>query len=102
MEISSLLNELNSSLPVVRKETIKQQLAVYLNDLLLHDFQALVQLLYRVDVPEKGLKTVLQENPTEDAGDLLADLLIERQLEKAAARKKFSSPPSSETEEERW
>lgn len=101
MEISTLLEEVTPSLSVARQETIKQQLATYLNDLLQHDFQTLVQLLYRVDVSEKKVKALLTEKPTEDAGNLLADLLIERQLEKAAARQNFSSPPPG-TDEERW
>ncbi|WP_121353870.1 hypothetical protein [Flavisolibacter nicotianae] len=101
MDVFPLLAQLNTNLTVGERESVKKQLAVYLNELVLHDFAALVQLLYRVDVPEKNVKAVLQENPTEDAGSLLADLLIRRQLEKRATKERFRS--SDETsEEERW
>ena len=101
MDINLFLSELKPELPVDKKAVLKQQLAVYLNDLLLHDFHSLVQLLYRVDVPEKKIKAVLQEHPTEDAGNLLAGLLIQRQAEKQATRNRFHFPPGS-SDEERW
>jgi len=101
MDINLFLSELKPELPVDKKAVLKQQLAVYLNDLLLHDFHSLVQLLYRVDVSEKKIKAVLQEHPTEDAGNLLADLVIQRQAEKQATRNSFRFPPGS-SDEERW
>jgi hypothetical protein len=60
-----------------------------------------VQLLYQVDVPEKKLKAVLEAHPTEDAGNLIADLLIERQREKKELKNRFQFPPA-ESDEERW
>ena len=101
MDVLLFLDEMNSALPEEKKEGLKKELAACLNDLLLHDFPALVQLLYRVDVSEKKLKAVLQENTDKDAGDLLAALLIERQQEKAAARKRFQQS-DNKSEEERW
>lgn len=101
MDVLLLLNEINTAPPAERKEALKKQLAAYLNELLLHDFPALVQLLYRVDVAEKKLKAVLKENPTEDAGILLADLLIERQQEKTAVRNRGQFP-LGDSAEERW
>lgn len=96
-----ILAELSTELSVEKQESLKQGLAVYLNDLLLHDFHSLVQLLYRVDVSEKKIKTVLQEHPSEDAGNLLAGLLIQRQAEKRVTRNRFRSSPGS-SDEERW
>jgi hypothetical protein len=54
-----------------------------------------------VDVPEKKLKTVLKENPNEDAGKLIADLMIQRQQEKQVVRSRFRFPTDA-TDEERW
>ena len=79
MDVLPLLDEYQATLPVERKQALKSELAACLNDMLLHNFHGLVQVLYRVDVSEKKLKAVLKENPTEDAGNLLADLLIQRQ-----------------------
>ena len=101
MDAFAVLEEFSTDLPVEKKAEVKNKLAVYLNELLLHDFHSLVQLLYRVDVSEKKLKTVLQENPTEDAGNLLAGLIIERQLEKQAFKNSFRFPTDA-SEEERW
>ena len=101
MDVFPLLAQLNTDLSAEKKDALKKQLAVYLNDLLLHDFHSLVQVLYRVDVSEKKIKAVLDENPKEDAGNLLADLLIQRQLEKQETRKRFQSPNEA-SDEERW
>ena len=101
MDVWPLLEDMASTQSVEIRESKRKVLAAYLNELLLHNFAALVQVLYRVDVPEKKVKQVLQENPGKDAGELLADLLIERQQEKAAARKQFRFPTDA-SEEERW
>ena len=83
------------------KKNLRLQLAQYINDLLLNDFDQLVLLLYRVDVSEVQLKKVLVENKTVDAGELIADLLIKRQEEKIALRRSF--PPAKDiSEDERW
>lgn len=101
MDVWPLLAEFDAGLPAEKQQSLKKQLAVYLNDLLLHDFPQLVQVLYRVDVPEKKIKTVLQQHPSTDAGELLADLLLQRQAEKKASRHRFQSPPDT-SDEERW
>lgn len=75
---------------IVQPTKNKARLALLLNDMILHDFESLVQLLYRVDVPENRLKQLLQQ-PHTDAGLLLANLLIERQEQKMALRKQFST-----------
>jgi hypothetical protein len=51
------------------------------------DFSRLVQLLYRLDINEEKLKSLLQHKPNEDAAVLIADLIIERQLQKIKSRK---------------
>jgi len=102
MDVLPLLHEIAADhLPSEKKIQLKRQLAAYLNELLLHDFASLIQLLYRVDVSEAKLKAVLKENPTQDAGDLMADLVIQRQQEKQAMRDRFHFPTDA-SEEERW
>lgn len=66
-------------------------LIAYINDCINHDFNKLVQLLYRIDVSENKLKTILQSNPTEDAAKLIAAVIIERLAATKAARASFSS-----------
>ncbi len=99
MEVLVMLEKITKALSTDEKERLKRELSAYLNELLQHDFSALVQLLYRTDVSEQKLKTVLKENKEADAGDLIAGLLIQRQAEKIAALKSFSSntpPPGDE------
>ncbi|HEY1021462.1 MAG TPA: hypothetical protein VGE06_04085 [Flavisolibacter sp.] len=101
MDVWPLLLEWQETLPVEQKESIRSRVSKALNQLLLHDFGALVQVLYRVDVPEAKVKTVLQQHPDTDAGDLLADLLLQRMEDK---RKTFTSvpPPPAAPDEEKW
>ena len=65
----------------------RQLLVEKINDLIEKDFQKLVGILYRVDVSEDKLKTFLKENPATDAGLIIADLVIERQLQKIKSRR---------------
>lgn len=66
-------------------------LIVFINDCIQHDFNKLVQLLYRIDVSEEKLKYILQLNPNEDAAKLIAAVIIERLAATKAARASFST-----------
>lgn len=88
-------------MPVAEKTDLKRQLSQLLTHLLLRDFSGLIQLLYRVDVPEEKLKLALKEKTVEDAGSLLADLILQRQAGKNAARNAHRFP-SDASDEERW
>jgi hypothetical protein len=65
-------------------------LIAFINDYIQHDFNKLVQLLYRIDVSEEKLKYILQLNPNEDAAKLIAAVIIERLAATKAARASFS------------
>lgn len=82
-------------LPAVNSEEEKfhafRQLLIQRIDELIHrDFEKLKWILYRIDVSEKKLNESLQ-NSEADAATIMADLIIQRQIEKAESRKKFSS-----------
>jgi len=66
-------------------------LIAYINDCINHDFNKLVQLLYRIDVSENKLKTILQSHPNEDAAKLIAAVIIERLAATKAARASFAT-----------
>lgn len=66
-------------------------LIVFINDCIQHDFNKLVQLLYRIDVFEEKLKYILELNPNEDAAKLIAAVIIERLAATKAARASFST-----------
>ncbi|MCY7411346.1 MAG: hypothetical protein LH473_13820 [Chitinophagales bacterium] len=57
-----------------------------INFLLDHNFEKLLWLLYRIDVSEEKAKAALAENTIQKPSEVLADLIIERQIEKAKTR----------------
>ena len=85
-----LMEFLTTETEVSDKKLIND-IAGYINDLLLNDFNKLVALLYRIDINEEKLKKLLKETTGEDAGVIIARLIIERQSQKIATRKKFRS-----------
>ena len=80
---------------------IKSILANKINDWINNDFNKLIHVLYRIDVSETKINQLLKENRSLFAADILADLIIERQLEKIKTRKD-SPPPENNSEEEKW
>lgn len=73
-----------------------------INELLTNDFQKLIAILYRMDVSEEKLKKLLSENPTVDAGVIIADLMIERQIKKIKYREQFTQQDETINENEKW
>jgi len=71
------------------------ELETLINDMIKEDFSKLVQLLYRIDVSEVKLKNILKEHPNEDAGKLIAQIVIERLAATKKARESFSTKPST-------
>jgi len=107
METIQLSNELNKewglTLPTeTSRDHMLQALASRINELILHDFAYLVQVLYRLDVNEKLLKQWLRENSNTDAGKIIASLVIERIVQKIKSRQENSRDDVNISEEERW
>lgn len=80
------------------EETISR-LTFLINELINEDFQALVQLLYRIDVNEEKLKNLLKQNENIDAAPLIAELIISRQLQKIESKKQFSQRKKTDAED---
>lgn len=72
-----------------------------INELIKNDFSRLVQILYRIDVSEAKLKNILSANPSEDAGKLIAQVIIERLAATKKARESFNTTPKIDDSEER-
>ncbi len=107
MENAELIKLLNNELSIEIAEKISyselhSQLSTYINRLIKNDFDKLISYLYRIDVNEQKLKTLLQQNPQEDAGNLIATLIIERQQQKIKIREQFSQRDNDFNEEEKW
>lgn len=86
----------------ISMEELRQRLSVEINDLIVHDFQKLVGILYRIDINERKLKYLLRENVGEDAAVIIADLIIERQLQKIKSRQEYRRDNTNINEEEKW
>ena len=80
----------------------KQLLVDKINELLNTDFSKMVSILYRLDINESKLRSILKENPGTDAGLIIADLMIERQEEKARSRKQHKTKNDTIDENEKW
>lgn len=89
-------------------DQLETLLAARIHELINGDFNALIGLLYRIDVSEQRLRRLLQENPEGDAGRIIARLVLERQWQKILTRRQFQagakdqSADNEESEEERW
>jgi hypothetical protein len=78
------------------------QLVAFVNELITQDFNQLVVLLYRLDINEKKLKQTLADHPDQNAGELIAKLIVDRQEEKKKSREAFKQKDWEGSEEERW
>ena len=97
--IENLLKALNLK---AFDDNAHKKLYAIINELLTNDFEKLVYILYRFDVSEEKLKKLLQQKPETDAAQIIADLLIERQLQKIKTRQQFSGQVDNINEEEKW
>jgi hypothetical protein len=103
-DIIPLLNkELSLELPTkVTMEELQLKLSNYINQLINSDFEKLVFYLYRIDVNETKMKQLLQKQGGENAAGLIAQLIIDRQLEKLKARAEYKSTDADDAAAERW
>ena len=93
------------SVPILDITAIEQlsktQLIDAINWLIIHDFEELVFILYRIDVSEAKIKTLLNKENTNFAAPVIADAILERLAEKKASREKYKQD-SPASEEEKW
>ena len=93
------------SVPILDIAAIEQlsktQLIDAINWLIIHDFEKLVFILYRIDVSEAKIKTLLNKENTNFAAPVIADAILERLAEKKASREKYKQD-SPASEEEKW
>ncbi|HTL08019.1 MAG TPA: hypothetical protein VL307_07175 [Chitinophagaceae bacterium] len=107
MNNETLIQNINHAMelalpPGLSLHELRLRLQKEINELIANNFNQLVSILYRVDVNERKLKFLLQENVGEDAAVIIADLLIERQLEKIKARAAFKQDNAQPDDEEKW
>lgn len=84
-----------------REANVRKRLSALLSELIVNDQHGLFYLLYRIDIPEKKIKAMLQQ-PHEDAAMVIADLIIERQLQKIQLRSQYRQNPDNIPDDEKW
>ncbi|NCI48560.1 hypothetical protein GWC95_01405 [Sediminibacterium roseum] len=86
------------------EELSPSQLSEYIQKLIDTDFDALIRLLYRMDVNEQRLRAELQSEPTRPPSDVITILLIERMAarDKARSASKEQQRNHDIPEDERW
>jgi len=82
-------------------DELKKLLADYINPLISNNFHKLISILYRVDINESKLRKLLTDNPAQDAGMIIAELIIERQLQKIKTKKENKSN-NTISEDDKW
>jgi hypothetical protein len=83
-------------------EELEQQLTNHINLLINTDFEKLIYYLYRIDVNETKMKQLLQQQGGENASQLIARLIIDRQLQKIKSRAEHRSDTINDEGAERW
>ena len=74
-----------------------------INQWILNDFDHLMYMLYRIDVHEDKVRKLLKEHKGENAAEIIADLIIDRQKQKIETRKMFHfEKPTDISEDELW
>jgi hypothetical protein len=96
-----VLKVLTEELSTLEETDKRDQLATYINFLMLNDFNGLIYLLYRVDVDEKNLRSILDEQKGQDASLIIADLVLLRMKEKEKSRQSFRTNDEI-SEEDKW
>ena len=98
-----LTSELGIELsPGISMDELKQKLSSHINYLIQKDFNQLLSILYRIDVHENKLKALLHDNSETDASMIIADSIIERQLQKLKSRKEQTPRDNNIDENEKW
>ena len=101
--IHHLQNEFAVAIPpTVSFDQMIAVIAVPVNELIQKDFQKLVNILYRLDVSEPKLRYMLKMHSEEDAGKIIATLIVERELQKIKTRQQFRKKDDEIDEDEKW
>lgn len=99
--ISQLSEDLQMDLPSGKSlDELKSVITDRINYLINADFDKLLRILYAVDVSEMQLKNNLQQGNV-DAGAVIAQLIIDRQLQKIKTREQYRTSRDI-PEDEKW
>ena len=92
MEINTNVNSM---------EQFRMLLVNVVEQLLQKNFPRLIHILYRLDVNEAKLKAELKGNQSNRTAELIADMIIERQMQKQEMRQRFGGNEHI-SDDEKW
>lgn len=72
-------------------EVLKIQLAEKIDYLLKYDIEKLRYVLYRIDINEQKVKDALANFPIEESVLHIAELILQREIQKAISRKQYAA-----------
>ena len=75
----------------IDRSEIHQKLSHIMAYLIEHHFERLCQAMYRLDVSERKFHQVMNEKPLGEIPGALADLVIEREMQKIHTRRMYKS-----------
>ena len=101
LELQQIKADIEKEAGFILQQNWQPQFIEYINHLLDTNFEKLVFLLYRIDVDEAKIKALLQIKSNENAGEVIAQAIIERQLQKIESRKKHQHQ-NPIAEDEKW
>ena len=78
-----------SEYETLTREELKKRLQIFITDLLEYDFQKLCNLIYRHDVKEEKFQRALRNGDVNQQASEIADLVIEREMQKVETRKAY-------------
>ncbi len=104
-DFSELQLLINTELPLSMGEAVTQtnwltRLGERINEMIIHDFNGLVTILYRFDVDEKRIRNNLRVGD-HDSGRLIAQMIVDRLLEKIKTRRQYRRDDLID-ENEKW
>lgn len=94
--------DLDLSKPGATESDVLALLAARIEEMLTHEPDLLMSLLYRNDVEEKAILRALQPSPDESVPAALARLVLERHKQRSASKKNTAPPPSDIPEGWEW
>jgi len=74
-------------------EELIDQILPFIQQLLKSNYSHLMQVLYKIDVPEKLFKNSFDEDPA-DAPKKITELIVKRELQKVVIRNHYKKNPS--------
>lgn len=88
--------------PTITEEMLIEILGQRINHLIKTDISKLIFILYRIDVDEHKLKSMLAQYTNVNAGYVTAALVIDRQKQKLKTKSLFTKPAEEIDENEKW